>query len=174
MKSSLPLAAVLGLAALTSPTFAQCVVLGSPGFTGCAPGGGIAPGLYCSSPPQIGAWLGLSVASLPPIRGQAGFLPGSVLLLGQCTPAPFPAPSTPPLCPAAAFGGCFGYVDLDAFPIGVPWVFGPGCLNGWCLLIPNDPSLVGLTICAQVLVSYALVSPPCIGITNGLSITILP
>ncbi len=166
--------ASLCLALVLSPEgAAQCVALGSPGLTGCQaiPISVPAPSITCNSAPTVGnaafkilgqnflaamsypTWLAIGSCAAPPI-----VLPGG----------PFP-PVPGSLCPAAP-AGCIAYVDYltpYAF-VSTSGLCPPG--GTWCLPIPNDPTLLGSTVCAQAIgVALGL----CFQVSNGLSVTVM-
>ncbi|HET6203587.1 MAG TPA: hypothetical protein VFI25_12375 [Planctomycetota bacterium] len=147
--------------ALSPPTLAQCTYLGAPGFTGCAPGGGIAPGLLCLGAVQVGTNLSLFVSNPTPFT-----LYSLLLLVGDCSNPAVPAPTGSPVCPPSVVGGCFAFLNPGA---AVPVPPSPGPIP-WFFSIPNDAALVGQTVCAQ---AVGNLSNFCLAVTNGLSITIL-
>jgi len=165
---ALLLAALLG--AFAPAAAGQCVSLGPPGLVGCAPPGAAAPVLTCAgNSPAVGSASFHLVAS--------GFPAGSSvveLFLGFCAPTPIAPPAFVLPCPPALLG-CNVRVDLGAFFVIPPRICGPtSCVPDWPLPIPNDSSLVGVTLCAQSIAIALAAAPPCSAISNGLSITIIP
>lgn len=159
-------AAFLAVPAISSP--AQVTYLGTPGFSGCAPAGGIAPTLTISS---NAVQLGLTFDPAYWTPYGTGL---ALLFVGNCASAPYGAVPTPPACPPSP-SGCFLYFDSTG-PVMVFALF-PGALffsMQFLIPIPADPALVGLQFCAQGFSTTGPGFTGCIAASNGLSITILP
>jgi hypothetical protein len=159
--------AILLLAVLGAGARAQCVDLGTPALTGCG-AGAYAPALYCiGSPPSVGN------PNFGLIGGIGAFGGPGILVLGPCpTPTPIAGPfGTNAFCAPAPLG-CTAFVDpaVSALLVGLPG----GASNYYPLPIPNDPSLVGLTLCAQQIYLALLAVGFCIEVTNGVEITVIP
>ncbi|HKB14591.1 MAG TPA: hypothetical protein VKF62_00920 [Planctomycetota bacterium] len=178
----LPRSIALGaLSLLLSPGLApaQCTVLGAPGFTGCAPGGGIAPTLTCFGDPVLGTTacttMNSGTCSGAFTIATTGLAPPAVLLIGACPSQPTYLTLGSPICPPSIVGGCFAFVDLSAYMVALPMENCPACASGPGVPIPSDPALVGAEVCLQAFGCTSVSGPcACIAISNGLSITIMP
>ncbi len=158
---------------------AQCAILGAPGFTGCSPGGGIAPALTCFGDPVLGTDA-CSTTNPAACGGRftlvaTGLAPPAFLLIGACMNQPTYLALGAPICPPSIVGGCFAYVDLTANLIALNLENCPACNTGPGVPIPVNPSLVGMEVCLQAFGCTSVSGPcACIAISNGLSITIMP
>lgn len=142
--------------ALQGPAAAQCVNLGTPGTAGCPLVGFPPPILQCIGSPNVGNPI-FAVATTfycPPCPGNACSTP--VLLAAPCASPPIPLP-TGPLAFCSSTGSCVAFVVPTSLAL-LPPQF-PGV---WVLPIPNNPSLVGATVCTQ-LVGFATGGPSCPG-----------
>jgi hypothetical protein len=151
------LLATLLLLGLPTAARAQCASIAG---TGCGPLGTV-PNLFCVGSPTVGnASFGFSATLL----GSPSFL-----YVGLCASSPFSI-SAPGLCPPPS-GPCVVGLDPAAlFPvygIGFPMVF-------FALPIPNDPALVGATVCAQeVGFQSSILFGTCMALSVAVSITVL-
>lgn len=158
------LAALATGGSLAGPAPAQCVSLGTPGLTGCV-------GLTLPVPAPI-----INCAFTIPSIGNAGFkvvasnlFCAPFLAIGTCAASPAPFPTGAPFCSAAGLG-CLAFVDyLSPFLLLAP---APG--PEWPLPIPNDPTLVGATLCAQAIGFGPGFCGSCVSVSNGLQVTLLP
>lgn len=149
---------------------AQCVNLGTPGVAGCPIAGFPAPFLQCVGVPAVGN-LSFAIAAplyCPPCPGNVCGAP--ILVLAPCSSPPIPLPTG-----AGAF--CSSGVPCVSFVVPTSAAFLPPQLPGiWILPIPNVPSLVGQSLCAQ-LFGIATGSPSCPGAcivgSHGLLVTLL-
>jgi hypothetical protein len=174
----------ISLGALAVPLLAglapaQCAILGAPGFTGCSPGGGIAPSLTCFGDPVLGtdacSTTNPGACGGPFTLVATGLAPPAFLLIGSCLSQPTYLALGAPICPASIVGGCFAYVDLTANLIALNLENCPACGTGPGVPIPVNPALVGAEVCLQAFGCTSVSGPcACIAISNGLSITIMP
>ena len=187
--------AAFTLLVLGSPVSAQVTPLGTPYLSGC--GQEFRPAIFALGEPKVGnAGFGILGEGFPieqnlpyPCAPAIRFL-----LVGTCASTPIPAANILPTCSSLP-GGCLAYIDQNGpvfaffgqylYPI-VPLT--PSTSNGdavvrmvWSFPIPSDPSLVGGTVCAQAVTRAAAWGTscppaplPCVSVSNGLSITILP
>jgi hypothetical protein len=164
---SLSIALVVPILSLLAGTSAaQCTPLGTPGQTGCGLSATTANTLICTDVPTIG---NANFAINTIVQCNPG---PPLLLIGPCLPAPIAVPGpygTNGFCgPSAA--GCFAYVGPSIF-LALPGT--PSALGFWFALpIPNDPSLIGGTVCVQEVNFCILFVGQCLAVSNGMSITV--
>lgn len=145
---------------------AQCATLGTPGQTGCGLGANSAPAIACLGSPTLGnAAFG--------VTGTVTCVPSfPFLLVGSCASPPVPIPGpfgTDGFCGPSA-GGCLAFVGPTFF------FAVPGAISStgffFPLPIPNDPTLLGATACAQEVHLCILFVGSCLAVSNGISVTI--
>jgi hypothetical protein len=157
------------LSALSASAPAQCVPLGTPTQNACHLGGPPFPALTCVGTPNVGN------ASFTLLEWVSCLNGGSFLLVGPCAAPPVPITGpfgTNAFCQSDPAATCLLWVDPNSFGVllGLPVSTG----IAYPVPIPNDPSLVGGTACAQAGTICNLFVGSCVALTPGLSITILP
>src|SRR5262245_13587450 len=164
---SLSIALVVPVLGLLAPSSAaQCTPLGTPGQTGCGLSATTANQLLCVDVPTVG---NPNFAINTIVQCNPG---PPLLLIGPCLPTPIAVPGpygTNGFCgPSAA--GCFAYVGPNIF-LALPGT--PSALGFWFALpIPNDPTLIGGTVCVQEVNFCILFVGQCLAVSNGMSITV--
>ncbi|HET6204280.1 MAG TPA: hypothetical protein VFI25_15920 [Planctomycetota bacterium] len=169
MKRALPFAAVLPAAwfLLSPAASAQCATLGTPGSTGCGLGATSAPVISCGGTPSVGNGSFVVTATIACVSSPP------LLLVGTCLPAPVSVPGpfgTNGFCGPSG-GGCLAYVGPSFF-LAIPGIPTGGGFS-FSLGIPNDPSLLGATVCVQEANLCILFVGQCVGVSHALSITVL-
>ena len=134
MRVLVTLAAFAALVAANPVVTAQCVPVGS----GC-PASGM--DLTCSAPPTIGTTWNIGERNASICGGTVANPAPMFTMFGGCFPTGIPLP--PPLaCPSCV--GCFVHAFPEYFTL--QWSWPPRTLS---LPIPNDPGLIGATMCMQ-------------------------
>ena len=160
------LGSILGVILLAPPAAAQCTTLGLPGQTGCGLGTTSAPSISCLGIPSVGNSSFAVAASIPCLPSPP------LLLVGTCLPAPVAVPGpfgTNGFCNPGA-GGCLAFVGPTIF-LAIPAVATTGGFF-FPLPIPNDPTLLGATVCVQEANLCILFVGSCVGVSNGISIAV--
>ena len=185
---SFALGGLLALLLAADPARAQCVVLGTPGQTGCTASPLLlAPSIDCgATSPTVGN-LGFRITgggfqapvACPP--GGPIFVALPFLAVGACDSTPLLLlGGRPPLCASAPLG-CTAFVEFAVpFALVGPILYATGGVPQamWILPIPREAGLIGLTLCVQALQGTFACPvlpglPSCFALSNGLSITIL-
>ncbi|HET6204278.1 MAG TPA: hypothetical protein VFI25_15910 [Planctomycetota bacterium] len=162
--SVLPAALPLG-----SPARTQCTNLAVPGLNGC---GGFTPfgipTIACAGTPSVGN-ASFAVTAVVPCT-----VSSPTLLVGTCLASPIVV-----LGPFGAGGFCGPSMARCIAFVG-PTIFLalPGIATGltsftFPLPIPNDPTLIGASVCVQEVNFCNLGAGQCVGASQGISIAVL-
>lgn len=157
---------------------AQCVDLGVPYQTGCGPTAntttGNPPVLSCvpGSGPVVGGLLQLQFCD--PI-GSMTFPDGQAFIFfGSCQNPGLPL-TCPPGCASGPSGSLLFLNPIGSFPlipVSAPISVCCGCFRNFPIQVPANPSLCGLTICAQGVARMAFGGgSPCLSVSQGLALT---